>query len=110
MGSAYPSDYHRGRYENLSDDVLSSEDADAADSKNVEGTAQVVQKTTVKLAMVHLLCQSGTTSDAFVDGEGDAPDDVAVLREVQVKIRRLVDELPDPAGLLIRKTYFEGNM
>ena len=111
------SDYWRGRYERMANEVLDLERADAAGEQEtpLEQDARWLKGASASLAMVYLFSHRGSTEDddetgaASVEDRGvQAPSAVAIKSEMVQRLHELVDALPDDAARLLRATYFEG--
>lgn len=111
------SDYWRGRYERMANEVLDVERADAAAESEtpLEQDVRWLKGASSSLAMVYLFSHRGDGDEdreegaaAVEDRSVQAPPAVAIKREMIQKLHELVDTLPDDAASLIRSTYFEG--
>lgn len=110
------SDYWRGRYERLANEVLDLERADAAGdtATPLEQDARWLKGTGGALAMVYLFSHRSNEDEedsgaAGIEDRGvQAPSAVAIKREMIQRLHELVDALPEDASKLLRATYFEG--
>ncbi|MEQ9412071.1 MAG: sigma-70 family RNA polymerase sigma factor [Fuerstiella sp.] len=95
-------DYHRGRYERMTDDVLGS----VASDDDVGWFAQSSRA----LSMTYIMTHWG--SDEYgaepSDDRTPMPDDAAEAEDLRTVIHDLVDQLPSQEQQLIRGIYFEG--
>ena len=111
------SDYWRGRYERMANEVLDLERADAAAEQEtpLEQDARWLKGASASLAMVYLFSHRSSGDDEDETGAAtvedravQAPSAVAIKREMVQRLHELVDALPDDAAKLLRATYFEG--
>lgn len=84
---------------------------DTEAAEELEADAEWLGRTSQTLAVVYLATDLGT--DAPRPGEetagGDAtPDASAAEDEVRALVRRLIEELPDPDGTVMRMAYYQG--
>ena len=106
-------DYHRGKYEQMAQEVLYPEDdAQRESAADLEEDVRWLRNVGGALATVYLFCHS---NDEHTDGAGAVEDDSVVSppatllkREMQEKLHELVNALPADAAALIRGAYFEG--
>lgn len=102
--------YHRLRYEQLADEVLRLQGTeDLADADDLEVEAAWLQQLTSSLAVVYLTTHCDEDHPADVEDESaPAPPAEAISKETSQVLHRLIDALPDQAGILVRAVYFEG--
>lgn len=107
------SDYVRGRYERLTQEVLQSDqEQDGKDSAGSKLTEDVrwFKRATGALAVVYLMCQGSdrNRADQEIASNQRSPVDAAINSDLTNKLRRLVEDLPSDARELIRGAYFDG--
>lgn len=103
--------YHRLRYEQLADEVLRLQGLeDVSDSDDLEVEAAWFQQLTSSLAVVYLTthCDEDAQTADVEDESAPAPASEAISKETSQILHRLIDALPDQAGILVRAVYFEG--
>lgn len=103
--------YHRLRYEQLADEVLRLQGLeDVADSDDLEVEAAWFQQLSSSLAVVYLTthCDEESQTADVEDEAAPAPPSEAISKETSQILHRLIDALPDQAGILVRGVYFEG--
>src|SRR5262245_37502941 len=109
-------EYHASRYERMAGEVvrLEAEDAeDAAAAAGPEADARWLQGVSSTLVVVYLATARGSR-----DGDGPrepaaeestaSPSARAMEREMEEKLRGLIDALPGDARTLIQGVYYEG--
>jgi RNA polymerase sigma factor for flagellar operon FliA len=104
------SDFYRGRYERLANEVLNSEQA-AESGSRIEEDVRWFKGVTSALAVVYLCAHRADDETAeanLADPAAISPVSVAIRRETYRKLHDLIDALPGDSGRLIRSTYFEG--
>lgn len=103
----------RIRAEQMSAEILEQQlraPMESAARELAEDAASVV-RTTERIAVVHLLTDSGNEGQGIESRAidcGAAPDEVVEQEEVNRCLRRLVDDLPENERQLITNTYFNG--
>jgi RNA polymerase sigma factor for flagellar operon FliA len=106
-------DYYRGKYEEMADEVLQSDQAEQSESTgDLNQDVRWLKNMGGALATVYMFCHS---KDGQTDGAGAVADDSAasppaqlLKREIHERLHQLVNELPSDAAALIRGAYFEG--
>lgn len=105
------SDYNRGKYERIANDILASgeaaEGAEASYAENLRWFAS----TTNALSTVYLISQLGSEETRQVESvDPDAPDDLRKVEEsdLLVKLRDMVASLPDQQRGILEGVYFQG--
>lgn len=107
-------DFEGGRYERMAHEALSDEcHADQPQG----GTAEEIigregawlKGASSALAVACLGSWGGGDAEAgVVDAGLERPDEILIRREMAVKLRELVDNLPSDMGTLVKATYFQG--
>jgi RNA polymerase sigma factor for flagellar operon FliA len=106
-------DYHRGKYEQMGQDVLSPEEGgQSPGGGDLEDDVGWLKSVSSALATVYMFCHSGDEQSggagAVEDRSVASPPATVLKQEVHEKLHQLVNSLPDDAAALIRGAYFEG--
>jgi len=106
------SQYQRLRCEQMAGEALSEDAASPAGGEtSLEDDARWLTRLSSTLAVVYLSTRSEDDTSPgsnLSDDSSPPPEEVAAEREISVKLRELIDSLPEEAGKLIRAAYFEG--
>jgi len=109
---AWPSRAQREKstYQRLAGDVLADQaDAATGTPKSLAEDARWMEGVTRKLAVSYLAAHGSECTDSTVMDPDTPPPSVELAqRELQEKIRELVEKLPSQSAALIRAAYFEG--
>lgn len=105
--------YHRLRYEQMANAALTAEAGESRDASVGSGAAWFGQ-VTGKLAVAYFVTrgesQQGGIRDSTVEDPAMATaSSIVALREINRKLRELVDDLPEAERSLINRVYFEGS-
>ncbi len=102
--------YRRARFHQMAGEVL-EQDAGSKESfkdESLESGAQWFRNISEKLAVVYFASQVENVDEVFEDPAESAPSRIA-RNEVNDRLVKLVDELPNQARILIRTIYFDGH-
>jgi RNA polymerase sigma factor for flagellar operon FliA len=106
------SQYQRLRCEQMAGEALSEDAASPAGGEtSLEDDARWLTRLSSTLAVVYLSTRSEDDTSPgsnLSDDSSPPPEEVAAEREISIKLRELIDSLPEEAGKLIRAAYFEG--
>lgn len=104
----------RMRFREMADDVLEAESSKSESPGEPAGASEDADwlgRMTERLAIVYLASgdeESDSNVLAQAPDEHEIPSKVVANREMQITLRKLVDELPVDAKRLISNIYFEG--
>jgi RNA polymerase sigma factor for flagellar operon FliA len=106
-------DYHRGKYEQMGQDVLSPEEGGQTSGRgDLDDDVNWLKSVSNALATVYMFCHSAEDhtggAGSVEDHSVASPPATLLKREVHEKLHQLVNALPDDAAALIRGAYFEG--
>jgi RNA polymerase sigma factor for flagellar operon FliA len=106
-------DYHRGKYEQMAQDVLhADDDSQSEQSGSAEEDVRWLKNVGGALATVYMFCHCKDTQadgvHAVEDGSAVSPPAMLLRQEIHEKLNQLINALPSDAGSLIRAAYFEG--
>jgi RNA polymerase sigma factor for flagellar operon FliA len=106
------SQYQRLRCEQKAGEALLDDATSPATSESsLEDDARWLTRLSSTLAVVYLSTRSEDDTSPgsnLSDDSSPPPEEVVAEREISVKLRELIDSLPEEAGKLIRAAYFEG--
>jgi RNA polymerase sigma factor FliA len=107
-----PADYHRGKYEAMSHDVLQPDERAHAHSEGLSDDVLWLKNVSGALATVYMFCHGSDAQadgvNAVADGSVASPPATLLKREMHERLHQLVNALPADAAALIRGAYFEG--
>jgi RNA polymerase sigma factor for flagellar operon FliA len=107
-----PSDYHRSKYEQMSEEVLYPDDAGPEPSADLDDDVRWLSNISRALATVYMFSRGADeqtdAAGAVEDNSAVSPPAVLLKRELHERLNQLVGELPADAAALIRGAYFEG--
>lgn len=101
-------DFNRGRYEQVANDVLA---VDAAESESFSSGLSWFSSTTSALTSVYLISQLGSDDSRPPEKQDEAADlDRKRVEEsdLLVRMRQLIQELPEQQRSIIEGVYFDG--
>jgi len=107
-------DYHASRYERMAGEVVRLEEEDSEDAApGPEGDARWLQGVSSALVVVYLATSRGSREDQgsrepAAEESSASPSARAMEREMEEKLRGLIDALPGDARTLIQGVYYEG--
>jgi RNA polymerase sigma factor for flagellar operon FliA len=106
-------DYHRGKYEQMGQDVLYPDEGGQAEgSGDLDDDVRWLKSVSSALATVYMFCHSADEhtggAGAVEDRSVVSPPATLLKQEVHEKLHQLVNSLPADAAALIRGAYFEG--
>lgn len=113
-------EYHARKYEQSASDLLGlmAQDSDADWNDDLKGAAHWLGRATASLSVAYLASSIDDSehgritidevSTAAANQSTAGPKEDAMTRELQERLRGLVEHLAEPARTLIKKTYFEG--
>jgi RNA polymerase sigma factor for flagellar operon FliA len=106
------SQYQRLRCEQMAGEALLDDATSSASGEtSLEDDARWLTRLSSTLAVVYLSTRSEDDTSPgsnLSDDSSPPPEEVVAEREISVKLRELIDSLPEEAGKLIRAAYFEG--
>ena len=101
--------YHRSRYRRMAHDVL---DVEPSSDRSNSPMARVgwLKDVSSMLSVAHVIAGDGEGGPRYdvEDQSAPSPQVCADMTELRVRLRQLVDELPEDSRILIRRCYFEG--
>jgi RNA polymerase sigma factor for flagellar operon FliA len=102
--------YNRMRYEQLANETLREmrEAYPSSPAASLEEEAAWLRGVVERLAVVYLTSASGGLPGEDIEDPGLPPPAMAESREIGLKLRALVDELPPVERRLVHTVYFEG--
>lgn len=112
-----PDEYHGGRYERISEEVVACDEADGGDGSPVgdDRVPDRLRRATTRLAVTYLFCQLAGSGD---DGPADFSDGLAgeherigadlERSEMLTALQSLVGSLPDREREFLRAIYVDG--
>lgn len=106
-------DFEGGRYERMANEALADAGGEAGPQDSpqavIERQGAWLKGASAALAVACLGSWSEAGGEAeVVDSATEQPDAIVMRREMAVKLRAHVAELPSDMGTLVRLTYFEG--
>jgi RNA polymerase sigma factor for flagellar operon FliA len=107
-------DFEGGRYERMANEALADE-VQADGTKRGTSDHVVTREggwlkgvsSALAVACLGSWSEGGGEADV-ADAAGERPDDIVMRREMAMKLRELVGNLPSDMATLVRATYFEG--
>jgi RNA polymerase sigma factor for flagellar operon FliA len=100
--------YNRMRYDQMANEAL-LQAADSRESDSLEGEAGWLGGLTERLAVVYLAANRDDDQEPGITDSAFSPPKIVAFREVNQRLRDLIQELPTVERQLIMMTYFEGH-